>query len=316
MPESQKHWEAKTQVAEQKLKDLFPMLANPPKHVQEYDAVHTRKQTHTPFRLFRNIVSPTLTTRKQHDIVILGTLLNTAVPTYADISSLWGVVYLENLPFSPYATAELNNLEAMEKEVSLFNAWGWVRYRDRSISYLDGSVEIQDFMDQFVRDLGLESARKKRAQRMRRHQVLGVRGWVKEYIEKWGLRRRGRKRWNLVKLDVLLDWSWRIRLSSRAYPGVGQKEDILHLKLSLQSSRFSQFTMCISTTEDSTYESYYIYNPQNRVKNNEGVTGSVCTINSNNETNRVNTDEISRSFSRNKNHLRSHNKRIVPNNPE
>jgi hypothetical protein len=35
----------------------------------------------------------------------------------------------------------------------------------------------------------VESARKKRAQRMRRPQVLGVRGWVKEYIEKWGLRK-------------------------------------------------------------------------------------------------------------------------------
>lgn len=208
-PESPKHYEVLDRISEQKIKDLFPMLAHLPKHVQEYDAAHMRKQTHTPLRLFRNIAPPTLTARHQHDIIILGTLLNTAVPTYAEISSLWGVAYLENLPFAPSTTATLSSLEDMEKEVSLLNAWGWVRYRDRSISYLDGSVEIQNFMDQLMTDLGLEAARKKRAQR-KRGQLIGLRGMVKEwlwpymggdykglveeYIERWGLKKEDGKK--------------------------------------------------------------------------------------------------------------------------
>lgn len=63
-------------------------------------------------------------------------------------------------------------------------------------------MEIQDFMDLLVSDLGLEPTRKKAARR-KKGQVLGIRGalkewlWpysggdynglVQEYIERWGL---------------------------------------------------------------------------------------------------------------------------------
>jgi dimethylaniline monooxygenase (N-oxide forming) len=200
--ESKKHWDAMDQNSEKKVRDLFPVLAHPPKEVIEYDTAHSRPQTHTPFRLFRNIASPTLCARNQRDIVVLGTLLNTAVPTYAEVSSLWGVAYLENLPFSASATATLSSLAQMENDVSLLNAWGWVRYRDKSMSYLDGSVEIQDFIDLLVSDLGLPAMRKKEAER-KKGQVFGLRGSVKEwlwpykggdydglvadYLERWGL---------------------------------------------------------------------------------------------------------------------------------
>jgi hypothetical protein len=68
----------------------------------------------------------------------------------------------------------------MEEDVSLINAWGWVRYRDRRMEYLDGSVEIQDSMDLLVSDLGLKAMRKKEMQR-RKGQVFGLRGWAKEW---------------------------------------------------------------------------------------------------------------------------------------
>lgn len=179
-PLSAKHWNAMETSSEQKVKDLFPILANPPKEVQEYDARHICPQTYTPFRLFRNIAPPTLCARGQRDIVVLGTLLNTAVPTYGEVSSLWGVAYLENLPFSSSTTAVLSSLPKMEEDVSLINTWGWVRYRDRSMAYLEGSVEIQDFMDLLVSDLGLEAMRKKETQR-RKGQICGLRGWVREW---------------------------------------------------------------------------------------------------------------------------------------
>ena len=209
-PSMRSHWEAQARAAEQEIKTRFPMLADIPKHVREYDAAHGYEQTYVPFRLYHGLVPPTLAARNQRDLVILGTLLNTAVPTYAEISSLWSVAYLENLPFSPSTAAELKSLEAMEKEVSFFNAWGWVRFRDRSIVYLDGSVEIQKYLDRLVGDLGLEFLRKKRAQRLKGPQLFGVRGSLKEwfwpymgrdyrglleeYLERWDLRREGEKK--------------------------------------------------------------------------------------------------------------------------
>lgn len=179
-PQSAKHWNAIEKSSEQKVKDLFPVLAHPPEEVEEYDAIRTRAQTVTPFRLFRNIVPPRLSARGQRDLVVLGTLLNTAVPTYAEVSSLWGVAYLENLPFSPSATATLSSLPQMEQDIGLINAWGWVRYRTRAFDYLDGSVEIQNFMDSLVRDLGLKAMRKKEVQR-KKGQIFGLRGWAKEW---------------------------------------------------------------------------------------------------------------------------------------
>lgn len=179
-PDHAQHWEALEQSSKQKVKEAFPRLAQPPILVQEYDAAHFRSQSNTPCRLFRNIAPPSLCVRGQRDVVVLGTLLNTAVPTYAEISSLWAVAYLENLPFSTSTTRTLSNLEEMEENISLINAWGWVRYRDQSLDYLDGSVEIQDFMDLLVRDLGLEAMRKKEAQR-KKGQLFGIRGWFREW---------------------------------------------------------------------------------------------------------------------------------------
>jgi len=139
---------------------------------------------------------------------VLGTLVNTAVPTYAEISSLWGIAYLENLPFSPSTTSMLSSLPKMEVDVSLINAWGWVRYRDKSMTYLDGSVEIQDFMDVLVRDLGLEWHRKKRAGLKKLHFVgaranakewfwpyrgLDYDGLVEEYLHKYRLGESGKE---------------------------------------------------------------------------------------------------------------------------
>lgn len=192
-PSDASHWNDLDTASESKIRSLFPLLADPPSHIKAYDAARQRTPTLTPFRLFRGIAPPSLAAKGSRDLVILGTLLNTAVPTYAEISSLWAVAYLESLPFCPATTTLLSSLSLMEKAVSLITAWGWVRYRDRTASYLDGSVEIQDFMDELVRDLGLRAERK-RVRGEKGWRVFGARARAREWLEPY----RGRDYRGLV----------------------------------------------------------------------------------------------------------------------
>ena len=113
----------------------------------------------------------------------LGCLVNTAVPIYAEVSALWSVAYLEDLPFAPSTSKMMKNIDEMEKDISLVDMWGVVKFRDRAAAYLDGSVEIQDFTDLLVRDLGLRSDRKRLgAEREGKRGLFGLKAWAREWF--------------------------------------------------------------------------------------------------------------------------------------
>jgi hypothetical protein len=182
------------------------MLANPPPDVVEYDKAHTKTATLAPFRLFRYIAPPKLAARGDRSLVVLGCLVNTAIPTYAEISSLWGVAYLESLPFAPSTSQKLQDLEDMEKDISLVDIWGVMKFRDRAAPYLDGSVEIQDFTDLLMKDLGLRSDRKRFAtEREGKKGLFSLKAWAKEWFYPYfgkdyeGLVEEYRVRWGLEK---------------------------------------------------------------------------------------------------------------------
>jgi len=67
----------------------------------------------------------------------------------------------------------------METQISEINAWELRRYRDKARRYPVGGLEIQDFMDVLMRDLGLEAERK-RGKGGRG--FLGLRGWAREWF--------------------------------------------------------------------------------------------------------------------------------------
>jgi dimethylaniline monooxygenase (N-oxide forming) len=159
-PELEKQWNALDTTSMKHLRSLFPTLANPPKAVKDYDKKHEKKATTTPFRLFRGMVPPALAARGDRSLVVLGMTLNISVPIMAEVSSLWAVAYLEDLPFIPATKRMLKNREEMDNEVSLMNNMGWLRFRDRSVPYVDGGEVTQRFIDQLVRDMGLRSDRK------------------------------------------------------------------------------------------------------------------------------------------------------------
>ncbi|KAH7319020.1 flavin-binding monooxygenase-like protein-like protein [Rhexocercosporidium sp. MPI-PUGE-AT-0058] len=176
-----RRWNRLDDVAESHLRNLFPTLAHPPPEVVSYDKRHCGPATTTPFRLFRNIVPPSLAARNERSLIVLGLLISTNLPTYAEVSSLWGVAYLENLPFCPAMTKTLTNVSEMEKDISLLQAYGNLRYRNPSAHFLDGSELIQDFTDTLMRDLGLEPERKRKAAE-KKWWELRIVGLVKEWF--------------------------------------------------------------------------------------------------------------------------------------
>jgi dimethylaniline monooxygenase (N-oxide forming) len=182
-PETAKYWNTLDQASKSKLRPLFPMLANLPPEVVEYDLEHNRPVTTTPFRLFRGMVPPKLAARGDRSLIMLGLLINTNVPIYAEVSSLWGIAYLENLPFSPLTSYMLSDERAMNEDISLLEEWNVLRFRDKAAKYLDGSIEIQSFTDLLMKDMGLRSDRKKwAAERGGKRGIFGLRTWVKEWF--------------------------------------------------------------------------------------------------------------------------------------
>jgi dimethylaniline monooxygenase (N-oxide forming) len=207
--EQAKHWNMLDSKSEAQVRDIFPMLTNPPPHVVEYDKAHTKPATLTPFRLFRYIAPSSLAAKDDRSLIVLGCLINTAVPTYAEVSALWGVAYLENLPFAPSTAKMLKDVDEMEKDISLVDMWGVLRFRDRAAAYLDGSVEIQDFTDLLMKDLGLRADRKRlTAERTGKRGVFGLRAWGKEWFYSYfgkdyrGLVEEYRTKWGLEEQKV------------------------------------------------------------------------------------------------------------------
>ena len=208
-PEQAKHWNTLDSTSESQVRSLFPMLANPPLEIIEYDKAHTKPATMTPFRTFRYIAPPNPTAQGDRSLAVLGCLINTAVPIYAEVSALWGVAYLENLPFAPSTAKMMKNIDEMEKDISLVDTWGVLRFRDRAAAYLDGSVEIQDFTDLLVKDLGLRADRKRfAAERDRKRGLFGLKAWVSEWFYPYfgkdynGLVEEYRTKWELEKQKV------------------------------------------------------------------------------------------------------------------
>lgn len=167
-----------------KLRAMFRTLTNPPKEVVEYDEKHAKKATTTPFRLYRGMAPPTMAARGDRSLVALGMPLNISVPIYAEVSSLWSIAYLEDLPFIPETNKVLNSREQMEMDVSLMNNMGWLRFRDRGLPYVDGGEVTQSFIDQLMRDLGLRTDRKiLTAEREGTKGWFGWKAWRSEWFD-------------------------------------------------------------------------------------------------------------------------------------
>lgn len=174
-PAYEKHWSTLDATADEKVCSIFPFLRNPP-----LELFH-REITTTPFRLYRYIVPQALAATGDRSLAFLGCLSNFRNPTFAEISALWATAYLLDLLPRP-VNEVLVDQAAMETQISEINAWELRRYRDKASRYPVGGLEIQDFMDVLMRDLGLEVERKRgRGGRG----FWGLRAWAREWFRSY-----------------------------------------------------------------------------------------------------------------------------------
>jgi dimethylaniline monooxygenase (N-oxide forming) len=167
------YWKDIDIAADKFVLDTFPILKNPPK--VEKDTGPPK----LPYRLFRYMVPSAMAARQDRSLIFLGLLANATVPTHAEVSSLWGIAYLEGQLPDGACEGALGDKLAMDKDIATNNAFMARRYPvgERAPS---AAIEIHSVVDRLMKDLSLEYQRKKVYLPAG---FLGLGGWYREYFE-------------------------------------------------------------------------------------------------------------------------------------
>jgi dimethylaniline monooxygenase (N-oxide forming) len=166
-PEYTSYWQKLDAAADKYVLDSYPLLQNPPK------VGMPRSSPPIPYRCFRTIAPNNLAAKHDRSLIYLGMLGNSQVPTHAEVSSLWGVAYLEGLLPDGSCDGLLGDKEAMDKDVANMTAFMARRYPEKSHPL--APVETQSYIDRTMLDLGLRIDRK-RVGREAEEGFLGIRG--------------------------------------------------------------------------------------------------------------------------------------------
>ncbi|KAI9646397.1 hypothetical protein NHQ30_004389 [Ciborinia camelliae] len=154
-PTMKAYWKELDTESDKWVHQTFPFLSNPPKTKE-------RPPTHTPYHLYRQSIPTSLATRNDRSIIFLGVLASPQIPTYAELSSLWGIAYLENM-HSPEVNKVFKDKLKMDLATSRANAFMKWRYRRAGIIEPNVGAEVQDLCDLLCAELGVEGKRKKMA---------------------------------------------------------------------------------------------------------------------------------------------------------
>ncbi|KUJ18470.1 FAD/NAD(P)-binding domain-containing protein [Mollisia scopiformis] len=142
-----KYWQTLGDKAEKYVVDLLPVLKNPPPHF-------TRPVPHTPYRLYRYILPPSLAAQDDRSLVFLGLVTSVQTSIYAEVSALWGIGWMEGL------LNVTKSKDEMDYDIAKVNAWSERRYLSRGRQRQIASVEIQDITDILMKGMGLKVYRK------------------------------------------------------------------------------------------------------------------------------------------------------------
>lgn len=142
-----KYWQSLGEKAEKEVLELLPVLKNPPPH-------YTRPVPYTPYRLYRYILPSSLAAQDDQSLIFLGLLTNVQTSIYAEVSSLWGIAWMEGL------LKLTKSKEEMDYDIARVNSWSEHRYLSRGRQRQVASAEIQDITDTCMRDMGLKVHRK------------------------------------------------------------------------------------------------------------------------------------------------------------
>ncbi|ESZ91541.1 hypothetical protein SBOR_8075 [Sclerotinia borealis F-4128] len=152
-PALKAYWNELDTEADKWVHKTFPFLSNPPK-------TYETPPDHTPYHLYRQSVPITLATRNDRSIIFLGVLASPQIPTYAELSSLWDIAYLENM-HSPEVDKVFSDKLTMDLDTARTNAFMKWRYRRAGIIEPNVGAEVQDLCDLLCTELGVEANRKK-----------------------------------------------------------------------------------------------------------------------------------------------------------
>ncbi|KAF5637631.1 dimethylaniline monooxygenase [Fusarium tjaetaba] len=112
--EEQDFWTHLDKDAEHEILQKFPYLTRPPKNVIPY------KQKVSPYRLYRGMAPPGLTSRSDNSIVFIKMVHSTANIIIAETQALWAYAYLNN-------KIQINK-DRVYKETALSSCYGRLRY--------------------------------------------------------------------------------------------------------------------------------------------------------------------------------------------
>ncbi|MCJ1283792.1 hypothetical protein MMC26_003123 [Xylographa opegraphella] len=137
--------------AEKTVLDLYPALRDPPRQPPP------RKTT--SYRLFRTMVSPKLAAAHGYSLIFIGLVSNNQVSMHAEISALWAIAYLTGKLAQAPVGVLLDDAGKMNVDVAAMTTFMKKRYLGRK-DIPDAAMEIQDYVDLMMRDMGLRADRK------------------------------------------------------------------------------------------------------------------------------------------------------------
>ncbi|RKK75148.1 hypothetical protein BFJ69_g7897 [Fusarium oxysporum] len=143
-------WSHLDKEAEREILQKFPYLTRPPKNVIPY------KQKVSPYRLYRGMAPPGLTSRSDNSIVFIKMVHSTANIIIAETQALWAYAYLNG-------TIDIDK-DKVYKETTLSSCYGRLRYPcGFSAWYPEFVYDTVPYADMLLRDLGVRSQRKRTA---------------------------------------------------------------------------------------------------------------------------------------------------------
>ena len=151
-PADAAYWRELQAGAEETVFELYPVLRNPPRK--------PAPRSKTVYRLFRTMVPPKLAAINDNSLAFVGLVSNNQVSTHAEISALWAVAYLQGKLNDAPVGRMLEDQRKMDIDVASMTTFMERRYLGRK-DVPDAAMEIQDYVDLLIRDLGLRADRKR-----------------------------------------------------------------------------------------------------------------------------------------------------------
>ncbi|KAG4027956.1 hypothetical protein MFRU_025g00230 [Monilinia fructicola] len=193
-PVMKAYWKELDTEADKWVHKTFPFLSNPPK-------TYENPPDNTPYHLYRQSIPTALATSNDRSLIFLGILASPQIPTYAELSALWGIAYLENM-HSPEVDKVFSDKLTMDKQTARTNSFMKWRYRRAGIIEPNVGAEVQDLCDLLCAELGVEGKRKKMLggwkaswnEWFEPYRSLDYRGIVGEFLEVYRKREEGKTR--------------------------------------------------------------------------------------------------------------------------